>query len=126
MSKGKKTLVIGFTGHRDRRAPERDLDFVFTLGPGMKQVWVQGCAEGFDTQVKEYAKAHGIMVEDEPPDFEQYGSPQAYFVRNRLIVDVADLVVACYDGRERGGTFHALNYARKMNKMILFLRVRPL
>lgn len=116
-------LVIGFTGHRDCLAAEEHLDFIASLSLAIadRVVWVQGCARGFDTQVKKFGEARGITVQDEPPDLEHYAIPAAFFVRDRLIVDQSDLMVALYDGRETGGTFHTFKYARKQHKVVILL-----
>ena len=41
-----------------------------------------------------------------------------YFVRNEYMVDRADVVVCCYDGR-KGGTAYTVNYAQEKDKIII-------
>lgn len=114
-------MMVAFTGHRDHKVQEQFLDFVASLGTKNAH-WMQGdVKDGFDRQVKLYAKKHNIPCDDYPLDLKTYGSPQAYFVRNRLMVDLCDFLVACYDGRKYGGTFYTVEYARHMNKPVLFL-----
>jgi len=55
---------------------------------------------------------------------EQY-SPDCFFKRNCYLVDRADAVIAVYDGRQRGGTYQTLCYAREVGRKIAFVRVRP-
>jgi hypothetical protein len=42
---------------------------------------------------------------------------KSYLARNRDIVDLSELLIACpYDATERGGTWYTINYARKVGK----------
>ena len=45
-------------------------------------------------------------------------------VRNDFMLSHASRIVACYDGRRRGGTFYTCNRARAMNIPIINLYVR--
>ena len=75
---------------------------------------VSGGARGIDTGARFYARAHGIPLKEFLPDYDTYGG-QAPLVRNRLIVDYADVVYAFWDGKSRG-TKNVINYARSVNK----------
>lgn len=101
--------IIAFTGHRDKHTNE---DFFDCLPADA--LWVHGGAIGFDTQVENYAKKHGIKTKVIRPDYERYGR-SAPLIRNKEIVQDADLLVACYDGRERGGTYYTIRLAKSMN-----------
>lgn len=41
--------------------------------------------------------------------------------RNRYMVDNSDYVVACFDGRESGGTLYTVNYAKRLNRKIIII-----
>lgn len=41
-----------------------------------------------------------------------------FFTRNRYMVDNSSWVLAVYDGREKGGTFYTIGYAKKQCKEI--------
>jgi len=45
-------------------------------------------------------------------------SNSCFFVRNRYMVDKADVIVCCYDGKA-GGTAYTVDYARQMRKIII-------
>jgi len=77
---------------------------------------ISGGAAGVDTLAEKYADAHGIPKRIFLPDYGEYGA-SAPFVRNRRIVDAADLVVAIWDGKSRG-TRYTLDYAIEMGKEI--------
>lgn len=42
--------------------------------------------------------------------------PSCFFARNRDMVQKSARVIAVYDGRERGGTFFTIRYARAMGR----------
>lgn len=108
-------MVIGFTGHRNRSANKESLLRFELRYPGA--TWVHGGAEGFDTQVQETALELGKVLGETIiviyPDYDAYPPNVAPLKRNELIVDKAQLLIACYDGRKRGGTFYTINYARR-------------
>lgn len=104
-------MTIAFTGHRDRRCDEALLCALAAEFP--RAVWVHGGARGFDEQVRAYAERHGISADERRPNYAAYPPKAAPLIRNREIVDQADLLIACYDGRERGGTYYTIRYARE-------------
>ena len=42
--------------------------------------------------------------------------------RNEWIVDNCDILIACWDGRENGGTYNCLSYAKIKNKDIMYIK----
>ncbi|MBR6806943.1 MAG: hypothetical protein IKM46_01040 [Clostridia bacterium] len=74
---------------------------------------VSGGAAGVDTSAKEYAIAAGLKYTEFLPEYKLYGRG-ALIVRNRKIVDYADLVVAFRDGKSRG-TKWTVNYCISNN-----------
>lgn len=109
--------AIGFTGHRNRKAKEGELETVHEQYPD--KIWVHGGATGFDTQVDKYAEANKIRCIVLRPDYK--GRIDAPLERNEVVVNVTGLLVACFDGRLRGGTRYTINYAKKQNKSIWYL-----
>jgi len=109
-------MIIAFTGHRDKITNE---DFFDCLPADA--LWVHGGAIGFDTQVENYAKKHGIKTKVIRPDYNKYGKT-APLIRNKEIVNGADLLVACYDGRKQGGTFYTIKLATSMNIPVRFTK----
>lgn len=45
-------------------------------------------------------------------------TPECMLKRNRYMVDKSDLVIAVFNGIEKGGTWYTINYAKKENKYI--------
>src|SRR4051812_26695214 len=112
-------MIIGFTGHRDRTCPPAALDAMRDQFPGA--VWLHGGATGFDSQVEEYAKAHSIETRVIRPDYARYGSKMAPLRRNEEIVAQCDLLVACFDGRQKGGTFFTIGHARQIGRRLVIV-----
>lgn len=54
---------------------------------------------------------------------EQY-TPECMLKRNRYMVDKSELVIAVFNGEEKGGTWYTINYAEKTNKAIEFVYLR--
>lgn len=113
-------VIIGFTGHRDCTAAPELLHALAQEFPGA--LWKHGGAIGFDTQVKQFALQYGAQyggIEQDPilPNYAVYGKA-APIVRNHLIVDASDFLVACWDGRTTGGTFETRKYAQLHEKDI--------
>jgi hypothetical protein len=68
-------------------------------------VWVHGnCPRGFDKQVKNCATRWLIEQDVYPAKWKEFGRA-AGMMRNADIIRDADLLVACWDGREEGGTW---------------------
>ena len=65
---------------------------------------VSGGAIGIDRCAREYAKANGIKLTEFLPNYELYGR-RAPLVRNELIVNYADVVIAFWDEQSHGTAF---------------------
>jgi hypothetical protein len=102
-------MIIVFTGHRNKLCNAGHFAALSRQYPGA--VWVCGGAVGFDSQVMEFAAQLQHACTVVPPDY-QFGRA-APLIRNRAMVDTADLVIACHDGRATGGTTATMAYARK-------------
>jgi len=72
---------------------------------------ISGGARGIDTLAEEYADRNGIPKLIFLPDYKRYGK-RAPLIRNKLIVDNADIIIAFWDGQSRGTKF-TTDYAKK-------------
>jgi hypothetical protein len=115
-------MYIVFTGHRDSYATDDDLEFIASKYQGA--VWVHGGAPGVDTTVEEVARRLGIETVVVRPDYEQFVFNKRYapIARDKQMVEMADLVVAFYDGRTTGGTKFTKEYAEKLGKEVLVFK----
>lgn len=77
---------------------------------------ISGGARGADALAQNYGIENGIELVIYKPDWKKYGRG-AGIIRNRLIVDAADYVIAFWDGESRG-TKAAIDYARTQNKPV--------
>ena len=84
---------------------------------------VSGGARGVDTSAKEYADTHGLKFKEFLPEYEKYGR-RAPLVRNDLIIDYADAVIAFWDGTSKG-TKYVIDRCKKVNKDIkIYVKIK--
>ena len=81
---------------------------------------ISGGAKGVDTLAEAYAKQKALPVLIIKPDYQKYGK-NAPLIRNRKIVDIADAILAFWDG-ESHGTIYTVKYAIKHNKPVRLFR----
>lgn len=62
---------------------------------------VSGGAQGADSLAKKYAQEHNVSYKEFPAQWDIYGK-SAGFIRNKLIVEYCDMVIAFWDGKSRG------------------------
>ena len=75
---------------------------------------ISGGAEGMDAVAERYADSHRISKLILCPDYKRYGRA-APIKRNCRMVDLADAVLAVWDGLS-AGTRSTIEYARRKNK----------
>ena len=75
---------------------------------------ISGGAKGADTLAKQYAHENLIATVTYLPDWNKYGK-SAGFIRNKLIVDNCDIVLAFWDGKSKG-TQHTIKLAKAAKK----------
>ncbi len=80
---------------------------------------VSGGAKGIDTCARLWAEKKGLIFTEFLPDYERYGRA-APLVRNRLMVDYADAVLAIWDMKSKG-TAYTVKYAQKKGKPIALI-----
>lgn len=75
---------------------------------------VSGGAFGADALAEHYAKWKRLKYKIHRPDWKKYGKP-AGFIRNKLIINDCDILVAFWDGTSKG-TLSSINLAKEQNK----------
>lgn len=80
---------------------------------------VSGGARGIDTCAKEFAIQNGLKLTEFYPEYEKYGR-EAPLIRNDLIIDYCDEVLAIWDGRS-SGTRYVIDNCKRRNKRITVL-----
>lgn len=103
-------MRIIVAGGRDFRY--RDIAFV-CLAKHVKQgdTVISGHARGADIIGEMYARTHNIDLELHSADWNRYGKA-AGRIRNSQMADVADKLIAFWDGKSRG-TKHMISEAKK-------------
>ncbi len=99
---------------------EAVVEFVATLPEG--SVVVSGGAEGVDKVAAFQASQRGLRVVEHLPDYKRYDSKMAPLVRNILIVDDSDEVVA-FPAPWSTGTWHGISVAREKDKPLCVKKV---
>ena len=82
---------------------------------------VSGGAIGADTYAKEFAIANNLKLLEFLPEYDKYGK-SAPLVRNRLIVENCDALIAFWDGKSRG-TKYTLDYAKRLGKPVKIVEI---
>ena len=83
---------------------------------------ISGGASGTDTLAKQYADAYGISFIVYPAEWGKYGSPQAAYIRNQLIVDESEIIIAFLHSNSRG-TYDTINRAKKKNIPVEIVKI---
>ncbi len=74
---------------------------------------ISGGAKGVDTTAREYALSHNIKLTEIFPDYKRYGKA-APLKRNIDIIEMADKVIAFWNGNSHGTKF-VIENCRKRN-----------
>ena len=64
-------------------------------------VIISGTARGVDRLGEQYARERGYEIRQYPADWKKYGKSAGY-IRNSLMADNADALIAFWDGQSRG------------------------
>lgn len=107
---------IAICGSRDlpyNEVHEKVRGYIDTLDR-TKHVVVTGMADGPDRWANDYAEMLGIHTIKAYPIWKFYGKP-AGMIRNSIIVDLADEVVAFWDGKSKG-TKETIKMAKRSDK----------
>lgn len=83
---------------------------------------ISGGAKGIDTLAADYARKNKIPLTEFLPDYEKYGKA-APIIRNRLIIQNTDKVLAFWNGKSKG-TLSSINIARKTGKPIQIIKIQ--
>jgi len=111
----KKVAVVGSRTFTDYECMRKTLDVHVKPGDEI----VSGGAKGADKLAEKYAKDQNLNTIIYYPQWDKYGK-KAGFLRNRKIIDDADVVVAFWDGKSRG-TASSIDLARRANKELYII-----
>lgn len=83
---------------------------------------ISGCAKGADSLGERYATEKGFNILKYPADWERYGKSAGY-KRNQQMAEIADGVIAFWDGKSKG-TQHMINIAKEKNIRVIVVRYK--
>ena len=75
---------------------------------------ISGGAIGVDKCAADYAKSKNILLTEILPEYQIYGKG-APLIRNKVIVEKADMIIAFWDEKSNGTKF-VIDYANKLGK----------
>lgn len=112
-----KIVVAG-----SRTVTERDVHqaFAYCSWVNLASEIVSGTAKGADTFGENWARDKGVPTRRMPADWDKYGK-KAGPIRNRQMAEVADGLIAIWDGRSRG-TKSMIEFAKELGLRVAVFR----
>ena len=80
-----------------------------------KPIIISGGAKGTDQQAKKAAQQMRWEYIEYRPNYELYNKKSAPIIRNKMIIDEAEYIIAYWNGESKG-TAQAIEYAKKKGK----------
>ena len=105
-----RIVVAGCRNFTDYEKVKKRLEIELEV-LGSRLVIVSGGAAGADSLGERFAKEHNLEIERFPADWKKYGKA-AGPIRNDQMAQVADMVIAFWDGKSKG-TENMLRMANK-------------
>lgn len=106
---------IAIVGSRSITDYQHVLEFITAIiFTGDIEEIISGGANGIDKVAEQIAALHDIKMTVYKPDWKQYGKC-AGVIRNKTIIENADIVFAIWDGNSNG-THNSIDIAHDLNK----------
>ena len=113
-----KLAIIGSRSFSDAALISFELDKL--LKSTDIRLAISGGAKGADSLGVEWARSKSIPFKIHLPQWDKYGKG-AGFIRNELIVNDCDTVIAFWDGKSKG-TLHSIGLAEKKGKQVIIIK----
>ena len=114
-------MNIAIVGSRNFYNIEKVMVKVFNKYVDEDDLVITGGAIGADTCAENEAKRRGIKVLIIPANWKKYGKSAGY-KRNILIVEKADLVIACWNSQHSKGTGHSIKLAKELGIKTIIIK----
>lgn len=111
-----KLAVIGTTTFKNYNHLSKKIRENFNVEDDVEEI-ISGGAPGADTLAEKFAKENNIPFTKFKADWSTYGK-FAGQIRNRLIINRADAVIAFWDWKSRG-TKHSIETAKRLEKKVI-------
>lgn len=118
----KRVAIVGSRQFSDYEVIEPWI--LFAIHPWDILEVVSGGAPGVDYIAEVFARKHNLLLKVFPAEWNLHGK-KAGLIRNRLIVENSDIVLAFPDS-ESVGTLHTINLAREMGKQLFVFQIEAL
>jgi len=109
-----KVIVAGGRNFNDYALMTERLNYL--LSNQSEIIIVSGLAKGADSLALRYAKEKGYPVISCPANWDKYGKSAGYR-RNEEMANIADALVAFWDGQSRG-TKHMIDIMTRLEKIV--------
>jgi hypothetical protein len=114
-----KILIAGSRDFDDYEYLEVQMNYILHEIIKEDEVWdnviiLSGGARGADKLGEQFADVYDFGIEQHIPDWNKHGR-KAGILRNKVMVDKADLVVVFWDGKSRGSK-HVIEYSKEVGK----------
>ena len=111
-------MIIAVCGSRKFKDYETVKAVLNQYVPNVTKI-ITGGAQGADQLAKRYAKENGLALEIIRPDYEKHLARVAPLMRNTIIVEKSQQVVAFYYDKKQGGTLDTVRKAIKAGKVVI-------
>jgi hypothetical protein len=108
-----KVIICGSRDFTDYDLLKKRCDHLLIRFLKSEVTVISGCAKGADSLGEQYAIENGFEILKYPADWERYGKSAGY-KRNQAMAEIADGVIAFWDGISKG-TNHMINIAKEKN-----------
>lgn len=115
--------VIGIVGARSRNNATDYIDLIKVFNTVFEEgdtLVSGGCPKGGDRFAERIAKKKGISIKIHKPDWDKHGRG-AGFVRNTLIAEDCDVLIAVVATDRKGGTEDTIKKVFKMGKPVFLV-----
>lgn len=96
----------------------QDFDLSLVVPTSTAEI-ISGGAKGVDTIARRFAEERGIKLTEFLPEYSKYGK-SAPIIRNKMIVNNADVILAIWDGSSKGTAF-TIDFAKKQGKQVIIV-----
>ena len=111
-------MKLGIVGYRYYENYEEFSEYVkdFIKGKDIELIISGNCPfGGADLLAKKFAKDNNIKFKEYSPNEQKYGKPKCYYVRNQLIADNSDELIAFVSNKSKG-TWITIDMFKKNGK----------
>lgn len=118
-------MKVGIVGYREYKNYAEFHSHITRIRGEMETEWeevVSGGAKGTDTMAVTYAERNNLKYTIYKQRIDLYGSPEAYYKRNKDIVERSDVLIAFIHPKCKG-TWNTVKWAKQKGIEIIIVRI---